>query len=293
MVIPPRRRGARQGDLREMGASISPSSGAVTDSRRLVLKAGGAMVGDLPIRPLVDDAPLYERPYRLTSPAPIAGAGSARERGAGADRGALPAHRHAGPSARSGWILGAIRPHGDGRHGAAPWRRCRRGAGPRHRQGAGADHRLHAALLRRRSGVGRGAGGRGGLAHPHRGRRAAARAHRLPQFRQSPSEPASWASSSVVLREWRRPAGRSISRSSPAMSPSTTRPTAPGILPTPTIGGVGLIADLDRMCDLALKAPGERLLLLGAAGSHLGRSLYQREIGGRDGRPAAGGRSRR
>ena len=55
-----------------------------------------------------------------------------------------------------------------------------------------------------------------------------------------------------------------------------------GILPTPSVGGLGLIADLARMCDPALKAPDEMLLLVGGAGGHLGRSLYQREIEGRE-----------
>ena len=42
--------------------------GRVTGSRRLVLKAGGAVVCDLPIHPLVDDAPCYERPFRRAAP---------------------------------------------------------------------------------------------------------------------------------------------------------------------------------------------------------------------------------
>ena len=36
--------------------------GRVTDSGKLVLKSGGAVVCDLPIGPLTDDAPLYDRP---------------------------------------------------------------------------------------------------------------------------------------------------------------------------------------------------------------------------------------
>ena len=55
-----------------------------------------------------------------------------------------------------------------------------------------------------------------------------------------------------------------------------------GILPTPSVGGLGLIADLERTCDPALKAADEALLLVGGAGGHLARSLYQREIEGRE-----------
>jgi phosphoribosylformylglycinamidine synthase len=58
------------------------------------------------------------------------------------------------------------------------------------------------------------------------------------------------------------------------------------ILPTPTIGGIGLISDLQRMATLAFKADGEDILLIGGHGSHLGQSLYVRELHGlEDGPP--------
>ena len=46
------------------------------------------------------------------------------------------------------------------------------------------------------------------------------------------------------------------------------------IPPTPAIGGVGLIPDIARASDIALKAAGEKVLLLGAENGHLGQSLY-------------------
>ncbi|MGE5269264.1 MAG: phosphoribosylformylglycinamidine synthase subunit PurL [Thiohalocapsa sp.] len=57
------------------------------------------------------------------------------------------------------------------------------------------------------------------------------------------------------------------------------------ILPTPVIGGVGLIADLRRAVDLALKADGNALVLIGETHGHLGASLYLREIEGREDGP--------
>ncbi len=54
------------------------------------------------------------------------------------------------------------------------------------------------------------------------------------------------------------------------------------ILPTPTIGGVGLLTNLSKMTTLAFKAPDEAILLLGGHGSHLGQSIYLREILGRE-----------
>ena len=61
------------------------------------------------------------------------------------------------------------------------------------------------------------------------------------------------------------------------------------ILPTPAIGGVGLLGDWQTSATLAFKAAGEAILLLGAPdtwGAHLGQSLYLQEILGReDGAP--------
>jgi phosphoribosylformylglycinamidine synthase II len=57
-----------------------------------------------------------------------------------------------------------------------------------------------------------------------------------------------------------------------------------GILPTPAIGGVGLIDDWSNMARIRFAAPGERILLVGAPatwGSHLGQSIYLRDIHGR------------
>ena len=58
------------------------------------------------------------------------------------------------------------------------------------------------------------------------------------------------------------------------------------ILPTPVIGGVGLLKDAERSVTLALKAPRNILLLVGETAGHLGQSLYLRELHGReDGAP--------
>jgi phosphoribosylformylglycinamidine synthase subunit PurL len=52
------------------------------------------------------------------------------------------------------------------------------------------------------------------------------------------------------------------------------------ILPTPVIGGVGLIADARHAIDLALKRDGDALILIGSTSGHLGCSLYLREVEG-------------
>jgi phosphoribosylformylglycinamidine synthase subunit PurL len=58
------------------------------------------------------------------------------------------------------------------------------------------------------------------------------------------------------------------------------------ILPTPTIGGVGVLADFQTSATIAFKAAGEAILLIGATAGWLGQSLYLRDICGReDGAP--------
>ena len=50
------------------------------------------------------------------------------------------------------------------------------------------------------------------------------------------------------------------------------------ILPTPTIGGVGLLDDFTKSATLAFKAEQEAILLIGETAGWLGQSLYLREI---------------
>ena len=54
------------------------------------------------------------------------------------------------------------------------------------------------------------------------------------------------------------------------------------ILPTPTIGGVGLLDDFTKSATLAFKAEDEAILLIGETTGWLGQSLYLREICGRE-----------
>jgi phosphoribosylformylglycinamidine synthase len=55
-----------------------------------------------------------------------------------------------------------------------------------------------------------------------------------------------------------------------------------GILPTPSIGGVGLLDDFQKSATLAFKAKGEAILLIGDTQGWLGQSVYLRDICGRE-----------
>ena len=54
------------------------------------------------------------------------------------------------------------------------------------------------------------------------------------------------------------------------------------ILPTPAIGGVGLMLDYAKMATIGFKQEGDGIWLIGGRGSHLGQSLWLREIHGRE-----------
>src|SRR5215510_9738712 len=54
------------------------------------------------------------------------------------------------------------------------------------------------------------------------------------------------------------------------------------ILPTPAIGGVGLLRDVHRSATIAFKREGDAIILIGETKGHLGQSLYLREIEGRE-----------
>ncbi|MGE8942518.1 phosphoribosylformylglycinamidine synthase subunit PurL [Leptospira interrogans] len=54
-----------------------------------------------------------------------------------------------------------------------------------------------------------------------------------------------------------------------------------GIPPTPAIGGVGVVPDVSRTANLALKKEGNLLILIGREQGHLGQSLYQQIMTGK------------
>jgi phosphoribosylformylglycinamidine synthase len=58
------------------------------------------------------------------------------------------------------------------------------------------------------------------------------------------------------------------------------------ILPTPAIGGVGLMPDVERMCTIGFKGTGDVILLIGERSGDLGQSLWLRECRGLEGKDA-------
>src|SRR3546814_230467 len=66
--------------------------------------------------------------------------------------------------------------------------------------------------------------------------------------------------------------------------------TGSAILPTPAIGGIGLLQDIETSATIAFKDEGEAIFVIGQAtdgslGHHLGQSLWLRELHGREDGP--------
>ncbi len=197
MVLKPEKEQEAEAIFRKWGLDFA-IVGYTTPTKRFVVKHGGDVMADLPIKELGDEAPVYDRPHVALERA----AGDPRRRTSkppiSASRAAL--HKLIGTpelcSKRWVWeqydhvILGNTvqRPGGD----AAVV------AGRGRAEGPCADRRRHAALLRGRSVRGRQAGGGGGLAQHHRGRRPAAGRSPTTSTSATPSGPRSWASSSAA-----------------------------------------------------------------------------------------------
>lgn len=56
------------------------------------------------------------------------------------------------------------------------------------------------------------------------------------------------------------------------------------IKPTPAIGGVGLLKDMSKRCDLTFKAVEDEIYLVGKTSGHINCSLFEREILGVEGK---------
>ncbi len=260
--------------------------GRVTDSGRLVLKWNGETAADIPLGPLGDDAPCYDRPYvRSVPPAPLA------DLPPGTDIAADLLRLIGSPDLASRhWIweqydykVGAdtvqapggdaalVRVHGtdralaittdvtpryclaDPRQGgrqaiAEAWRNlCAVGARP-----LAATDCLNFGNPQRPEIMGQLVGCIEGMAE-------ACRALDLPIVSGNVS----------LYNETRGEDG-----------------TSRAILPTPAIGAVGLIEDWRRAATIAFKSEGDDLWLIGEKPAHLGQSLWLRTIEGRDGREA-------
>ncbi|HWB49609.1 MAG TPA: phosphoribosylformylglycinamidine synthase subunit PurL [Stellaceae bacterium] len=256
--------------------------GRVTDTGRLVLKMHGAVAADIPVGPLVTEAPLYHRPTQ-PRPAPAA-----------VDAGALPARDPldclkkllACPdlaSKRWVWeqydhlVMGNTvkRPGGD----AAVVRI----------NDAGKALALKTDCTPRYCRADPERGGMQAVAESWRNLCAVGATPLAITDNMNfgnPEKPeimAEFAGACAGMR------AACLALDYPVVSGNVSlynETSGSAIWPAPVIGGVGLIADAAKAVDLALKHDGDTLILIGETpgplGGHLGASLYLREIEGRE-----------
>ncbi|MET4806611.1 phosphoribosylformylglycinamidine synthase subunit PurL [Limibacillus sp. MBR-115] len=259
--------------------------GRLTDTGRMVLTFGGKVVGDLPIDPLAEASPEYDRPHETTPLPPKIAANSLPEP---ADYGQAFKQLLGSPDLASRrWVweqydhmvmgdtLGHGRPGGD----AALVR----------------IHNSNRALA-----ITTDCTPRYCKAHPETGgAQAVAEAYR--NLVATGARPLA-ATNNLNFGNPQRPrimgqlvgcvqgmgaACRALD--TPIVSGNVSlynETNGQAILPTPVIGMVGLVDDIERTCGIALSEPGLALVLLGETRGELGQSLYQRELHGRaDGAP--------
>jgi phosphoribosylformylglycinamidine synthase len=259
--------------------------GKVTDTGHMVLKWRGATAADIPLAPLADEAPCYERPWTKTEPpAPLADVPESKDIAADLLR------LMASPDLASRrWI----------------WRQYDQKVGADTVQPPGGD----AALVRvhgtqKALAITTDCTPRYCKADPHEGgKQAIAEAWRnlcavgarplaatdCMNF-GNPQRPEIMGQF-VGCIEGMAQACRALDFPIVSGNVSLYNETraddgsSTAILPTPAIGGVGLIDDWTRAVGIAFKGAGDVIVAIGDRHGHLGQSLWLREVHGREDGP--------
>jgi phosphoribosylformylglycinamidine synthase len=303
MVLRPERQSAAEDIFRKWGLEFAVI-GRLTDTKRFVIKRNGEVKADLPIKELGDEAPVYDRPWVETPKRPILSASELRP--------AAPSPLLGG----EGWGEGRRRANAVGEIGdalltllASPNLSSKRWVYEQYDslilggtvQGPGGD----AAVIRLGDGPKGLAlttdvnelyceadpveGGKQAVAEAWRnliavGAKPLALTDNL-NF-GNPEKPEAMGQLVGCIRGIGE-AARALDFPVVSGNVSLYNETmGRGILPTPSIGGVGLLADVTKTATIAFKAEGEEVLLIGGAPSWLGCSSFAAMCCGReDGAP--------
>jgi phosphoribosylformylglycinamidine synthase len=252
--------------------------GQTTDTGRLVLRHHGAVAADLPLSALADEAPVYDRPWRPTEPRPVL------------DPQAVPAPNELGEailrligspdlcSRRWVWeqydhmVMGDTvqRPGGD----AAVVRV----------HGTGKGVAMTTDVTPRYCAADPVVGGRQAVAEAWRNLTAVgAEPLAITDCLNfgNPERPATMGQL-VGCIQGLAEACRALAFPVVSGNVSLYNETeGAAIPPTPAVGGVGLIADLDATARIGLSRDGDAILLIGETVGHLGASIYLRDVLGR------------
>jgi phosphoribosylformylglycinamidine synthase len=261
--------------------------GEVTNTGHMVLEFDGEVVCDIPLGPLADDAPLYERPHlSLAEYKAWAGVRPLGEVPQSADLGADLLRLMASPDLASRrWIWEQY----DSQVGADTLQKSGGDAAVVRVHGTGKALAISTDCTPRYCYADPYEGGKQAVAETYRnisavGAKPLAITNCL-NF-ANPQRPEIMAQIVEALRGM-GDACRAldypiVSGNVSLYNESKATGGGSAILPTPAIGGVGLIADHTRMATIAVKAEGECLAVIGASHPELGQSLWLREIHGRE-----------
>ena len=278
MVLDPAREAEAEAIFRKWGLDFA-IVGRTTDTKRFVVKHGGEIKADLPIKELGDEAPRYDRPWVPTPPKPVVDAGSVTP--PLSNRAALLKLIGSPDLCSKRWvweqydhlILGNTvqQPGGD----AAV---IRLGEGPM-------GLALCTDVTQRYCDADPVEGGKQAVAEAWRnltavGARPLALTDNL-NF-GNPEKPEAMGQFVGCVRGIGE-AARALDFPIVSGNVSLYNETqGRGIPPTPSIGGVGIIDDVTKIATLAFKAAGESIVLIGATRGWLGQSCYLADICGRE-----------
>ena len=278
MVLDPAREAEAEAIFRKWGLDFA-IVGRTTDTKRFVVKHGGEIKADLPIKELGDEAPLYDRPWVPTPPKPVVDAGSVTP--PLSNRAALLKLIGSPDLCSKRWvweqydhlILGNTvqQPGGD----AAV---IRLGEGPK-------GLALCTDVTQRYCDADPVEGGKQAVAEAWRnltavGARPLALTDNL-NF-GNPEKPEAMGQFVGCVRGIGE-AARALDFPIVSGNVSLYNETqGRGIPPTPSIGGVGIVDDVTKIATLAFKAAGESIVLIGATRGWLGQSCYLADICGRE-----------
>ena len=122
MVLKPEKEQEAEAIFRKWGLDFAVV-GETTPTKRFIVRHGGKVMADLPIKELGDEAPVYDRPHVETPKPPVVNAADVTPPMSTADA-LLRLHRLA-RSLLQALGVGAVRPRHSRQHGAAAGRRCR------------------------------------------------------------------------------------------------------------------------------------------------------------------------
>ena len=279
MVLKPGREAFAEGIFRKWELDFAVI-GRVTDTERLVLTFDGATVADIPLGPLADKAPLYDRPWVPTPPrAPLTDVPESTDLAAdllklmacpdiASKRWIWEQYDHmvgADTVQRPGGDAAVVRVHGT-RKALAMTTDCT----PRYCFADPVEGGKQAVAEAWRNLIAVGAKPLAitdcmNFGNPQR-------AEIMGQF--------------VGCIEGMAEACRALDFPVVSGNVSLYNETdGTGILPTPAIGGVGLIDDYAKTMTMGFKAAGEAIYLVGLTSGHLGQSVWLRELHGREDGP--------